>query len=44
LKRQTVNPPKELRYVFLHDNLGGQQGNFYANNKLIYRTIIALGE
>ena len=44
LNGQTVNPPKKLRYVFFHDNLGGQQGNFYADNKLIYRTIIALGE
>jgi len=44
LKGQTVNP-KRLKYVFLRDKLGGQQGNFYADdNKLVYWTIIALGE
>ncbi|ULQ57126.1 hypothetical protein KJS94_02805 [Flavihumibacter rivuli] len=45
LKDQTVEPPKQLRYIFLRDNSGGQQGNFYTNdNTLIYRTIITLGE
>jgi len=40
-----ADSPKKLKYVFLRDNLGGQQGNFYTDeNKLIYWTIIALGE
>ncbi|MCA0381842.1 MAG: hypothetical protein LCH58_06755 [Bacteroidetes bacterium] len=44
LKGET-NIPKRLKYVFLRDNLGGQQGNFYTDdNKLIYSTVIAFGE
>lgn len=40
-----ADSPKKLTYVFLRDNLGGQQGHFYTDeNKLIYWTIIALGE
>ena len=44
LKDET-NIPKRLKYVFLRDNFGGQQGNFYTDNtKLIYSAVIALGE
>ena len=44
LKSQ-IEQPKKLKYVFLNDILGGQQGTFYTEaGRKLYMTIIAFGE
>jgi hypothetical protein len=43
LKGQKQNPQK-LKYVYIRDVLGGEQGTFYFENREVYRAIISLGE
>jgi hypothetical protein len=43
--RDDKKPIEKLEYVYVRDVLGGEQGSFYTTNKrLVYRTIISLGE
>ncbi|RZK05968.1 MAG: hypothetical protein EOO46_15565 [Flavobacterium sp.] len=38
-------PIDKLKYVYVRDVLGGEQGSFYTtDNRLVYQTIISLGE
>ena len=40
-----ISKPAVLKYVYSKDALGGEQGAFYSTeNKLVYRTILSLGE
>jgi hypothetical protein len=44
-QKNKADRPKKLRYIFIQNKLGGQEGTFYTEtNKEIYRTVIALGE
>lgn len=43
--RDDRKPIEKLKYVYMRDILGGEQGSFYTiDSRLVYRAIISLGE
>jgi hypothetical protein len=43
--KDAINKPIKLKYVFIKDNLGNQQGTFFTKeSRKVYWTIISLGE